>query len=87
MQVDTQRVTEQQTDYDFFTVKCSDCDEESGAILHKNFGDIEGNELIAYIKESSGYEVNHEAGGLRCKICDRKNRMLRRIEDGKKGDV
>ena len=87
MPVDTQKASEPYVDYEFFTVKCGDCDEESSAILYKNFGSCDGEGLVAYIKESVSYEVNRDKGGLRCKMCDRKNRVKRSREDGQKGDV
>lgn len=85
MQVGIQREIKPYVDYEFFSVKCGVCGLESGAILYKHFDDYDGESLIDYIKESSGYEVNTEAGGLRCKKCDRKNRLLRREQNESNG--
>ena len=71
MEAVTQKESDPYVDYDFFVVKCSECEKESDVILYK---DSDADEIIRYIQENTGYVENKENGGLICDECD--NKML-----------
>ena len=73
MQVDTQN--DPYVDCEFVAVTCSDCKTESNGFMYKEH--LDGTQTVEYIKEITGYRVDNEDGGLRCKKCDRKNRAKR----------
>lgn len=62
----TQKETNPEEVYEYFNVKCEDCDAVSDQILYQNH--LNGDETVKYIMVSVGYRASNE-GGLRCKKC------------------
>lgn len=73
---DTQKEIEPYISYDFQFVKCGDCGVNSDPFVRKEH--LTPDELLAYIEDIAKFYVDHDKGGLRCRKCDRKNRLLRR---------
>lgn len=75
---DTQKVIDAEIEYMFYIVKCTDCGESSDQFLYQER--MSADEKIAYILENTKFRINKDEGGLRCAMCDRKNRV-REVND------